>query len=462
MPKTRNTLIKRIEDNDVTLKEVMIYHQHEPCQLLAKLEKNSNVTKLILDSNPNAIADLTIYALAGLIDNNKSIRHLEIQYIHISKENAAIFGESIKKNNTLQKLILIRNFLIVERAACVKLIMNGIKDNKSLTYLKIEGGLGNEGAAALIDALQNNHNLLQIELPGRISQESRKEIAVLLQRNKNHSQKITEVISITTQNNTSEDFLLATENSANKNNHKKRKRFIEENGKEEIARETIISTTTQLESSVRNEIDEEFFDGVETEEIGIRQMSDWEGDALSPDKVYRVINNKKSLTPQEKIDIGKLGEIRAYKYFFNKYQNKYGKEPIKQDKNGVEIGFKISGINKKNQVKEINYLWINAENNTSAPIDAIISTTRNGTKLPHRYIEVKATADKNKSIASISRNQLKIMKKFGDKVTLFRAYDVYDSALNNRIKDQEIKNPYKKILLEPVLAETIQAIKVKI
>jgi hypothetical protein len=489
--KTRDTDLKRIERDDPTLKEVIISTQY-PTQYIEKLKNNHHVTRVTVTIHMyDAVKDLLIEMIAQLLEVNKSITYLCIDGVPIIPATAKLLSNSIEKNTTLKELVLIRNFVTSHQTECVKSIISGLARNSTLTSLSLENGIGVTGAKAMIEVLEYNFTLTNFKIPNtsNIGKELHESINALLRRNQELAIKKAQIKNKILEDSFEEDGGIGITEVGNSDNdeptlskQKKRNRKIveeeennlttksslpqhkakkhkaetsqEDNGpsensltfneqnKKENKQKSSRSKLLEVESNIENEINE---------------MSDIDDEMLAPDKEYRQVKKTKQLDDEEKIKRGRLGEERANIYFFNKYKNKYKNEPEKTIK-----GFKITGVNRKNEKKEIEYIWKNVERDTTAPIDAIITTKRDGKEDKKRYVEVKATGEKKPSKAKITRNQLKAMKKHGNKFTLFRVYDVYDKKVNDRVQDKEIKDPYKKLLLEPTLSELIQSIELKI
>lgn len=185
------------------------------------------------------------------------------------------------------------------------------------------------------------------------------------------------------------------------------------------------------------------------EEEKIEYMSDIDEDAVINPHHKKIKKFKRSMSDQLKREIGQLGEKRVYNFLLEKYEKKYN---CKSESTENGLGFRIKGINKNGNDKEITFIWNNKNGETCAPIDMRIEVICDGKKKPDRHIEVKATKEviKNKGIAELTRNQLKCMKKYRDNFRIFRVYEVKNPGPLIFNKNAKIfKDPYKILLDEP-------------
>ncbi len=142
------------------------------------------------------------------------------------------------------------------------------------------------------------------------------------------------------------------------------------------------------------------------------------------------IENK--LTSVEKSQIGRWGEHIVFLKLRNDYQKKYPKCSLQETKNG----FKLAGLDNKNEALVLEIIWHNKHSESGASQDFTI--IKNGRT---RVIEVKSTTSSNKSMFYLSKNEYQIMKEFQDRYRFFRVYNA--GSENSRI--EKIKNPAKLI-----------------
>lgn len=260
-----NTTIKRAEDNDPELDLISFttkdLSKDQLISLLIALKNNTHVKILtlygpnhallaskytveVLEKRPELKVDSifgdtfdsdTIHQLSAMLQNNKSITHLNLNYNNLDHKDALIISEALKKNETLTHLSLFSNNFkdsgVIEIAKLIRV---------NTTLLKIDlriNGITDQGVGALAHALRVNHTLKSLDISWNYAITPEGEMLITkAEKRKQHTSKINvstssePAVEITVVDLFSEQFTAASEQVSDiKENIEETRRILNKN-----------------------------------------------------------------------------------------------------------------------------------------------------------------------------------------------------------------------------------------
>lgn len=159
------SVLASVLKTEKSLREINLHDnkiESEGLKIICEALKEST-TLVSLDLGSNEASDPEhVDAIANLIENNKTLKKLKLQYCNISDDGMRILADALKKNHTLTELNLSFNHCGQKG---VEALLRMMSENDTLEILDLSGNAAERESGSLVaDLLETNTTLRELKL----------------------------------------------------------------------------------------------------------------------------------------------------------------------------------------------------------------------------------------------------------------------------------------------------------